>query len=91
MLDIAILDDCDDDGNSTVETNSGEILKCQNWPTDCDFQIVAFRPSDDACETVDASEIVSDISCAIEALKASGSITKKEPEWFKRLVLCAAG
>lgn len=91
MLDLAISIDADSHGTAIVETNHGEEFKAHDWPRDCDFQMVAYRPSGKSCKVVSAGEVVEDIAHAIRALKAVGAFRTGTPDWARRLTLYAAG
>jgi hypothetical protein len=72
MLDLAISINVDSTGTTVVETNHGARLKAPAWPADCDFQVVAFDPSDRRCEVVWTEQLARDISSALMALGRGG-------------------
>lgn len=91
MLDLAIFNDSYIPGIATIETNHGEELQAPDWPCDCDFQMVAFRPSEGTCGVVSAGELAYDIGKAVQWLHATGAFKHEKPDWFERLELYSAG
>jgi hypothetical protein len=91
MLDLATFNDSDDDNFAIIETNHGEELKTSGWPTDGDFEIVAYRASKKTCEVVSAEDLADDIAMAVQAMRANGMFKEGKPDWCKRLELYADG
>jgi hypothetical protein len=89
MLDLAISIDTDSKNTTIIETNSGVILKAPEWPQDCEFQLVAFKPSGQTCEIVWADGLAEDIGEALVALQREPSLKGRKPDWFRRLKLYA--
>jgi hypothetical protein len=91
MLNLAISIDTDADGIDIVETNRGDSLKAPDWPRDCEFQMVAYRPSERICDVVVAHVLAEDIGHAIRALREAGMLQSDAPDWYMRLAHYAAG
>lgn len=91
MLNLAIVTDTDADGTDIVETNHGDNFKAPDWPRDCEFQMVAYRPSDKTCEVVSADVLADDIGRAIRALQATRKFRGDQPDWYRRLARYAVG
>jgi hypothetical protein len=67
------------------------ILKAAEWPTDTDFELVAFRPSENTCEVIRAVELASDIAQALLTLDKAVVWEGQKPDWYQRLEMCADG
>lgn len=91
MLDLAIEIDADKRGIAVVETNHGDRKKAPDWPRDCEFQIVAFSPSGNNCEVVEADGLAEDIANALKALDEANAFSRRRPDWFRRLQRYARG
>jgi hypothetical protein len=91
MLDLAIEMDTDSRNTSIIETNHGVQLKAPDWPHDCEFQLVAFNPSEDSCEVVWANCLATDIGEALIALDRAQVFKDGKPDWYHRLKLYATG
>jgi hypothetical protein len=89
MLDLAIEMDRDSRNTSIIETNHGVELKCPDWPHDCEFQLVAFNPSEDSCEVVWANGLAHDISEALRTIDSAALFKGQKPDWYRRLELYA--
>jgi hypothetical protein len=90
MLDLAIEIDRDSRNTPIIVTNHGVQLKAPEWPHDCEFQLVAFNPSEDSCEVVWAACLADDIGEALIALDRSVPVEGRKPDWYRRLELYAA-
>jgi len=91
MIDLAISIESDTRGTAVIETNHGVKLKAPRWPQDCDFQIVAFRPSGKTCEIVWTEQLADDIAKALMMLDNANVMESAKPGWYRRLSLCAKG
>src|SRR5690242_7963332 len=91
MLDLAISTDTDSKGTTVVETNHGMKLKAPVWPSDCDFQLVAFNPSGKSCEIVWTEELAGDIGRALVMIDTEATLKGPKPDWYLRLKYCARG
>ncbi len=91
MLDLAISTNTDTRGTSVIETNHGVELKAPGWPQDCDFQLVAFRPTGKTCEVIWTERLAEDIRKALMALDQAGMVQGKKPDWYRRLSRCSSG
>jgi hypothetical protein len=90
MLDLAIRIDTDARNTPIIETNHGLELKAPGWPQDCDFQLVAFDPSEETCEVVSADDLAGDIGEALMALDRAALFKGQKPDWYRWLERCAA-
>ena len=90
MLDLAISIDTDARGTTIVETNHGAALKAARWPQDCDFQLVAFSPSDKTCEVVWTAQLAKDIGKALTTLDNARAMKGRKPDWYHRLISYAS-
>ena len=68
-----------------IETNNGAELKAPGWPQDCDFQLVAFDPSEESCEVISAEGLAEDIGTALMTVDRSGALQGPKPDWYRRL------
>jgi hypothetical protein len=91
MLDLAISIDTNFSGTDIIETNHGGVFEAPEWPRDCEFQLVAYRPSDKSCEVISATALAEDIGHAINALQMSDTFDGAQSEWYWRLKQYAAG
>lgn len=90
MIEIAIALDEPMGRKAVLETNSGRSLVTEQWPRDCEVQVVAFREHRRACEIVYLDEHASDITKALTLIESNGLLPSEKPSWFKRLKLCSA-
>lgn len=91
MLDLAISIDSEGRKTTVVETNHGLTLRAPGWPQDCDFQLVAFGPSDKNCEVVWPNHLAEDISKALTMLDNATALKDIKPDWYHRLRNYAQG
>ena len=91
MLDLAISIDEDSRNVRVVETNHGTNLKAPGWPQDCEFQLVAFVPSGEACEVVSSACLAEDIRRALTSIDRTRALKGRKPDWYRRLELYAEG
>jgi len=91
VLDLAISNDMDLTGTTAIETNHGVILKTDEWPRDCDFQLVVFSPSGKRCDVVRPYDLAKDIARAITILDEVSDLGDRKPGWYQRLKRCAEG
>lgn len=89
MLDLAISIDTDLNGIDIIECNDGTRLKCPSWPTDCESQLVAFDPLSKELELVWSGQLAGDIAEALALLDSTRVLKDHEPDWYRRLKLCA--
>lgn len=85
MLALAIPIDIDRRGNTIIETNAGRQLKAPGWPQDCEFQLVAFRPSSRTCQVVWTEQLAEDIAEVLELMDRLHIYRKAKPGWYQRL------
>jgi hypothetical protein len=85
MLDLAISVDTDPKSTTAIETNHGEQLRALGWPHDCEFQLVAFDPSEETCEVVSTEGLAEDIREALDTLDSAVSFQGGKPDWHRRL------
>lgn len=76
-------------GEDLIQTNDGVQRTIPRWPSDSDFQLVAFSPGSRVAEVVRSNELAADIAQALQALKLAGAITDPVPDWFRCLAGCA--
>jgi hypothetical protein len=91
MIDLAISIDTDAKGTTIIETNRGAQFRSPRWPQDCDFQLVAFRPSGNTCEVIWTKQLAEDISNALRMLDSMKAVKGSKPDWYRRLSHCANG
>ena len=91
MLSLGIPIDFDNAGNTIVDLNIGGELKAKDFPQDCEFQLLAFSPNAETATVVWIEQLAEDISEAIAVLEKHGFAKRSEPDWYKRLTLCASG
>jgi hypothetical protein len=90
MLDLAISIGTDPTNITIVDTNRWkDELKAPGWPSDSDFQLVAFNPSGESCEVVEAEDLARDIGRALMRLGRLAPYKGRKPDWYRRLELCA--
>ena len=85
MLDLAISMDTDKSNTTVVETNHGVRLRAPGWPQDCEFQLVAFNPSEESCEVISAEGLAEDIGEALLTIDRAGPFKDQKPDWYRRL------
>jgi hypothetical protein len=85
MLDMAIAVDVDRNGTIIIETNQGARLRAPDWPSDCDFQLVAFNPTAPQCEVIWLDLLMSDIAEALAAIDSLGPSKTRRSDWYHRL------
>lgn len=90
MLSLGIPIDLDDAENTIVELNIGGEFLARDFPSDSEFQLLAFRPSAKACEVVWVEELAKDIGEALTALEQTG-FKRCKADWYRRLSLYCSG
>jgi hypothetical protein len=90
MLKLAIPIETDRTGATVVETNNGCVLRVTDWPQDCEFQLVAFRPRSRKGTLVRTDQLAEDIQKALAAMDTTGVTFREEPDWYRRLVQYAS-
>jgi len=85
MLALAIPIDTDRRGNTIIETNAGRELTARRWPQDCEFQLIAFRPSGNTCQVVWTEQLAEDIAHVLELVDTTGVCRGNKPDWYQRL------
>ena len=85
MLNLAIAVDIDRNNNSIVETNSGDTLVAQNWPQDCESQVVSYQKGSRTCRVVHLEALSNNIVQALALIERAGLADKKKPDWFVSL------
>jgi hypothetical protein len=85
MLNLAIAVDIDRNGDSVIETNTGDILAAPSWPQDCEFQIVSYRKGSRTARIVYHDALSEDIGHALDVIARGGFLGRSKPDWFVRL------
>jgi hypothetical protein len=90
MLDLATSTETDSKV-TVIETNHGVLLEAPGWPTDTDFELVAFSPLERTCEVIRASDLAADIAMALSTLDKTAVWEGQKPDWYRRLASYAEG
>jgi len=90
MLNLAIAVNVDRNGNSIIETNTGDTLVVPRWPQDCEFQIVSYSKGDRTARVVHYDTLSEDIGHALDVIERGGCLGRNKPDWFGRLQEAAA-
>lgn len=90
MLDLATWTE-NDSNIAVIETNHSVLLKAPGWPSDTDFELVAFSPLGKTCAVIRAADLAADIASALSTLDKATAWEGEKPDWYRRLERCADG